>query len=71
MRFQDVSLNPDLCANPNDNYKLFESIVVNTKSKYVAPKTVRLKEHKHRLSPWITDGILHSIKYRDQLFRQV
>ena len=32
--FQDVSLNPDLCANPNDNHELFESIVVDTKSKY-------------------------------------
>ena len=25
-RFQAVSLNPDLCANPNDNYELFESL---------------------------------------------
>ena len=70
-RFQDVSLNPDLCANPNDNYELFESIVVDTKSKYLAPKTVKFKKYKHRLSPWITDGILRSIKYRDKLFREV
>ena len=70
-RFQGVSLNPDLCANPNDNYELFESIVVDTKSKYLAPKTVRFKKYKHRLSPWITDGILRSIKYRDKLFREV
>ena len=70
-RFQDVPLDPDLCADPNDNYALFESIVVDTKSKYLASKTVRFKKYKHRLSPWITDGILHSIKYRDQLFREV
>ena len=57
-----MSLNPDLCANPNDNYEL---------SKYLAPKTVRFKKYKHRLSPWITDGILRFIKYRDQLFRKV
>ena len=49
-RFQDVPLDPDLCADPNDNYALFESIVVDTKSKYLAPKTVRFKKYKHRLS---------------------
>ena len=70
-RFQDVPLDPDLCAGPNDNYALFESIVVDAKSKYLAPKTFRFKKYKHRLSPWITDDILHSIKYRDQLFREV
>ena len=70
-RFQDVSLEPDLCADPNDDYALFESIVVDIKSKYFAPKTFRFKKYKHRLSPWITDGILHSIKYRYQLFREV
>ena len=70
-RFQYVSLNPDLCASPNDNYELFESIVVDNKSKYLAPKTVRFKKYKHRLSPWITDGILRSIKYRVKLFREV
>ena len=61
-RFQDVFLNPVLCAHPNDNYELFESIVVDTKSKYLAPKTARFKKYKHRLSPWITDDILRSIK---------
>ena len=42
-RFQDVPLDPDLFADPNDNYALFESIVVDTKSKYLAQKTVRFK----------------------------
>ena len=23
VRFQDMSMNPNLCANPNDNYELF------------------------------------------------
>ena len=54
-RFQDVFLDPILCVDPNDNYALFESIGVDTKY----------------LAPWITDGILHAIKYRDQLFREV
>ena len=45
--------------------------MVDTKSKYLAPKTVRFKKYKHRLSPCITDGILRSINYRDQLFRKV
>ena len=38
VRLRDVSLVPDLCADPNDNCELFESIVVDTTSTYLAPK---------------------------------
>ena len=38
MRFQDVSLVPDLCADTNDNCELFESIVLDTMSKCLTPK---------------------------------
>ena len=34
-------------------------------------ENVRFKMYKHRLSLWITYGILRSIKYRDLMFRKV
>ena len=34
-------------------------------------KTVRYKKYKHKILPWITSGILHSIEYRDKLYREL
>ncbi len=30
-------------------------------------KLVKFAKHKHKISPWITRGILKSIQYRDNL----
>ena len=32
-------------------------------------KTVRFRKHKHKLSEWITSGILKSIQFRDNLYK--
>ena len=40
VRIQDLALNLDLFTDPNDKYELFESIVVDIKSKYLSPKLV-------------------------------
>ena len=58
----------DLFSDPNENYRQFEEIFFKAKAKYLAPKTVRFKKHKHKLSRWMTNGILNSIKFRDKLF---
>ena len=43
VRLQDVLFNPDVFVDPNINYEWFNSIVVDTKSKYLSPKSVRFK----------------------------
>ena len=58
----------DLFCDPNENYQHFEEIILNAKAKHLAPKTVKLKKHKHKLSQWMANGILNSIKYRDKIF---
>ena len=55
----------DLFCDPNENYQHFEEIILNAKAKHLATKTVKFKKHKHKLSQWMTNGILNSIKYRD------
>ena len=47
------------------------STILQAKSKYLSPKTVRLKKNKHNISPWLTAGILQSIKCRDVLYRRL
>ena len=57
-----------LFGDPNKNCSIFEDIISNAKHKHLQPKTVRFKRYKHKLSPWMTKGILVSIKLRDKLF---
>ena len=58
----------DLLGDSNDNYTIFEEIIVKAKAKHLQPKTVWFKRYKHKLSPWMTKAISISIKMRDKSF---
>ena len=34
-------------------------------------KTVKCDKHKHKMTKWVTTGIIKSIKYRDKLYKQL
>jgi dimeric dUTPase (all-alpha-NTP-PPase superfamily) len=34
-------------------------------------KTVKYKKHKHKGNPWITSGLIKSIKFRDKLYQKL
>ena len=65
------NLNRSLFNDPNENYNTLQNIILQAKSKYLSPKTVRFKKYKHKISPWLTAGILQSIKCRDVLYRKL
>ena len=67
-RLENADFNSDLFRDPNENYQQFEEIILSTKAKHLAPKTVRFKKYKHKLAKWMSSGILCSIKFRDKLF---
>ena len=48
--FDTFEMDPDLFCDPNINYQCFEEILLNAKSNHLAPKTVKFKKHKHKLS---------------------
>ena len=62
-------INNDLMTNPNENYNIFEKIILEAKAKHLSPKTVRFKKYKHKISPWINSEILRLIKERDDLHK--
>ena len=68
---ENWNLNRNLFGDPNENYNMMENIILQAKSKYLSPKTVRFKKYKHKISPWLTAGILQSIKCRDVLYRRL
>ena len=65
------SLEADLSQDPNINYEKLENILCRAKEKHLPVKTKKFNKYKHKRSPWITQGILRSIKYRDNLYKNL
>lgn len=64
-------LNTSETYDPNINYKLFESLITEAKEKHLPFKRIKVHKHKHKLCAWATNGIIRSIKYRDNLYKQL
>ena len=58
----DMSENADL----NENFNLFTQKFSTIKEKYLPKRKVKFNKRKHRKNPWLTQGLLNSIK-ADQL----
>ena len=41
-------INNDLMTDPNENYNIFEKIILDAKTKHLSPKSVWFKKYKHR-----------------------
>ena len=66
---QNLDLDP--LANPNDNYNELNNIIQTVKDKHFPQKTVKFNKYKHKKSEWITKGIMKSLKFRNNLYRQI
>ena len=64
-------LNIDLTLDPNVNYNILENKLTKLYEQHFSLKTVRYNKYKHKKENWITTAILHSIKYRDKLYRKL
>ena len=58
----------DLQSDPNDNYTILENIIKSAHEKCFPVKEVKFNKYKHKIAPWITYGILNSMKFRDKLY---
>ena len=65
------AFNSDLTLDPNVNYNILENMLTKLYEQHFSLKTVRYDKYKHKMENWITTGILHSIKYRDKLYRKL
>ena len=65
------AFNSDLTLDPNVNYNILENMLTKLYEQHFSLKTVRYDKYKHKKENWITTGILHSIKYRDKLYRKL
>ena len=69
----DISshLNANLMTDPNPEYDIFERIALSAYEKHFPNKRVKVNKHKHKLSPWITTGLIKSIEFRDKLYKRL
>ena len=63
--------NMDISGDPNENYNIINSIIVNALDNHLPVKTVRFNKHRHKKTKWITTGIIRSIKIRDNLYKEL
>ena len=59
---------PDLLSDPNTNYAKLENIIRAAQEKWCPVKEVKFNKYKHKIAPWITQGILNSMKFRNKLY---
>ena len=73
LRSLDISsqLSPNLITDPNPEYDIFERITVTAYEEHFPNKRVKVSKYKHKLSPWITEGLIKSIEFRDKLYKRL
>ena len=64
-------LNNDDFSNPNDNYNELINIITECKDTFLPCRTVKFNKKKHKVSPWISAGIIRSINFRDKLYKEL
>ena len=58
----------NLFADPNLNFAKLEDIINEAREKSFPLEKKKFNKYEHKISPWITYGILNSIKFRDKLY---
>ena len=64
-------LNANLMSDPNIDYGKFEEVLCASFNKHFPEKRIKVNKYKHKLSPWITSGIIKSIEFRDNLHKKL
>jgi len=64
----NLDINKNLKANPNLTYNKIHETLDICHDKYFPTTTVRFNRYKHSMNPWITPGLMKSIKKRDKLY---
>ena len=60
----------NVTSDPNDNYNILLEEIKKAIDKHMPLKTVKFDEYRHKKETWITSGILKSIRYKDELYKQ-
>ncbi|KAG1656709.1 hypothetical protein GQR58_023766 [Nymphon striatum] len=65
----NFQFNTDINNNPNVNYNMMHEIIQISKNKCMPEKIIKFNKYKHKKNPWITRGLIKSIKQRDEKYK--
>ena len=51
--------------DPNHNYQILEESLIDAHNECFPTRGVKFNRKKHKISPWMTNGILKSINHRN------
>ena len=57
----------ELTTYPYVTHNLLEKNILSPKEKHLKPVKTKLNHYKHKKNPWISMGIINSIKCRDKI----
>ena len=64
-------LNKNMTSDPNENYDILKYAIQENIEKQLPLKNVKFHKHKIKNNPWVTFGIIRSIKTRDKIYKQL
>ena len=64
-------LDLDLKNDPNEKYDILDNIIKSAIDEAISSEKIRFNQYKHRKSSWITNSILKSMTYRNNLFKNL
>lgn len=64
-------LDKQLNSDPNHNYEILEQTIRKTMNESLPTKVVKFNKKKHKITPWITYGIIRSINQRNKLYKKM
>lgn len=71
-KLNTIDIKNKLVSNdPNVNTEILINIVNECKDQLAPKKLVKFRRHKHKRNPWMTTGILSSIKSRDKMYKEL
>ena len=60
----------ELTTDPNVTYNILEKNILSATEKHLKHVKTKLNHYKHKKNPWISMGIINSIKFRDKMYKR-
>ena len=67
---QTTQFDTNLANNPDENYEKLDNLIQISLNE-IPTKKIKVSKYNTKRSPWITNGLLNSIKKRDMLYKQL
>ena len=65
--YDKLKTDPD--ANPNYNYEILSSVIIESKANHLPKKTQRFNKYKHKKEKWMSSALLKSVVHKNKLYR--